>query len=72
MQSGYPRSFTAYFNGARKGSKTGVSSIGVILIAESFYVNQVLQNGVGGPISMDKKGGATVPWHSFDAGISAA
>ena len=70
--SGCPRSFTVYHNGAGRGSKAGVSCIGVILIAESFYVKQVLQNGVGGSIKMDQKGGATVPWHHFDAGIPAA
>ena len=69
---GYLRSFTVYKTGKKeKKGSTDTSGIGVILRSESFYVNQVLQQ-VAGSISMDGKGGATVPWHSFDGGVQAA
>ena len=46
------------------------SSIGVVLSSRSFYVNRYrLQPGdrYRGPVNMDKKGGATVPWGLFEA-----
>ncbi|CAE7785409.1 unnamed protein product, partial [Symbiodinium sp. CCMP2456] len=74
------RSYTVYHQGPEgkvvrrgaNGTKAGTSSIGVILVASSFYVKQVLVAKPTGPISMDGKGGATVPWHAFDAGLPAA
>ena len=66
---GYLRSFTVYHNG-EKEKKGSTSAISVILRSESFYVRQVLQQ-VEGPVAMDRKGGATVPWHHFD-GLSLA
>ena len=58
----------------QKGSRERMtkSPIGVILMADSFYVKQVLQRADDGYIAMDGKGGATVPWHTFDAGVTAA
>ena len=55
----------------QKRGSASVSAIGVILRSESFYVKQVLQQ-VKGHIIKDRKGGATVPWHHFDGGVSAA
>ena len=57
----------------KKGSRASLtkSPIGVILISESFYVKQVFQKA-GSSIATDGKGGATVPWHYFDAGTAAA
>ena len=73
------RSFTVYPEGGKKSCRgknpnaaVAQSPIGVILLSESFYVKQVLQKVDGSAIAMDGKGGATVPWHHFDAGVAAA
>ena len=65
-----------YYEGADGGRgrkcKGAKSPIGVILLSSSFYVKQVLVMNPPGPVAIDGKGGATVPWHSFDAGCGVA
>ena len=54
------RSFTAYPDPALKKA---ASPIGIILLADNFYVKKVVVPSKATPT--DKKGGCTVPWHLY-------
>ena len=52
--------------------KHPMGSIGVVLNSRTFYVNRV-QQSVSGPVSGDRKGGASVPWGVWETdGITRA